>query len=211
MIMLVLFAATPVYATMPVNDPLANKTLLAMWGKITAMAAKINQMYTVAKGHFDSAVEVEELLSEAHSTYETVINLDVNEIAESFKTGGELDDVGPFGQLGAIQQGVEDKVSTGEDTVDFAAAKMNRIKNIERLSKLKAASFKNMGKASKNLKERDSDQITAQSTSTLAALEALKQQEKEQERLANGKIKKEEEKETLGMGNVYGAMGKKRL
>ncbi|MFQ5588174.1 MAG: hypothetical protein ACE5F7_04980 [Nitrospiria bacterium] len=198
-------------SAMVVNDPAANKTLLAVYAKMTAILSKLKATYDVAKGHLDSAVEVERVLSDAHSTYQTIANLDMNEIAEEFQRGDLLEDAGPFGMLGAVQEGVEGTVSTGEGNVDYAVSLKNRVKNLKRLGRLRKASVKNMNKASKNIRERDSGQITAQSTATLAMLAAIEQREKEKKRLEEAAAEKKEEKNISSMGNIYKTMGKNTL
>ncbi|MFQ5598873.1 MAG: hypothetical protein ACE5GK_12610 [Nitrospiria bacterium] len=184
-------------------DPTANKTLMAIWTKLTVM-------YTTIKAHLDTAVEMEEMMSDAHSTYQTISNLDISEIAADFQSGEILNGAGPFGKLGMLQLEIEDKVSAGEDHLDYAVAQKNRIQNLRRLAKLKAASFKNMGKASRDLKERDSGQITAQSTATLAALATLEENRKEKTAIAAAEAKNEEKKTIRRMGEIYTAMGKRQ-
>lgn len=196
-------------AQLAVNDPLANQTLLATWAKTVAMATKISQIYTTAKGHLDSAVEVENMIKDANSTYQTLSNLDLNQIAADFKSGDVLENAGPFGTLGAIQDEVDSKVSTAGSNVDFAVSQKNRIQNLRRLGKLKMASVENMGKASTDLKERDSSQITAQSTATLAMLASIEQGEKEKKALEAEKAEKSSQKSVSSMGKIYGLMGNK--
>ncbi len=189
-------------AGMVVFDPTTNKTLMAIWTKLVSM-------YTLAKQHLDTAVEIENMASDANSTYQTITNLDIKQIADDFKSGDVFDGTGPFGKLGVIQFEVEDKVSRGQDNVDYAVAQKNRIQNLRRLAKLKSASLKNMGKASKDLKARDSGQITAQSTATLAALATMDENRKEQAALAEAKAKKDRKRSMRGMTKIYKAMGKK--
>ncbi len=201
-ILLLLVAVPPRPATAIMTfDPTANKTLMAIWGKLTVM-------YTTIKGHLDTAVEMEEIMSDANATYQTISNLDISEIAEDFKSGDILNGAGPFGKLGMLQLEIEDKVSAGEDHVDYAVAQKNRIQNLRRLAKLKTASFKNMGKASRDLKERDSSQITAQSTATLAALATIEEDRKGKKAIAEARAKNEERKTIRQLGKIYTAMGK---
>lgn len=182
-------------------DPTANKTLMAIWSKLTVM-------YTTLKGHLDTAVEIEEIMAEAHKSYQTISNLDLSQIAEDFKSGGLISSAGRFEKLGAIQLEIENKISRGKDHIDYAVAQKNRIQNLIRLARLKAASFENMSKASLDLKERDSAQITAQSTATLAALATIEASQKGKRALASAKAKNEEKKTMNRMAKIYTAMGK---
>ncbi len=208
--MLLLFSVVtplPKASALMVTDVTANKTLLAAYAKMTAIFTKLSAMYTVGKAHLESAVEMENMISDAHSTYQTLSNLDLKELAEDFKSGDVLEGAGSFGTLGAIQDEVDSKVSTGGSTVDFGVSQKNRIQNLQRLGKLKMASVENMGKASTDLKERDSSQITAQSTATLAMLASIEQREKEQKALEAEKAEKAGQKTESHMGSIYGLMG----
>ena len=213
MMMCVLFVAVPPppsASVLAVTDVTANKTLLAAYAKMTAIFTKLSAMYTVGKTHLDTAVEVEGMMSDAYDTYDTIVNLDLQEIIEDFKSSDGLYTDNPFGRLTAVQGFVEGKVSLGQDTIDYAVSLKNRVKNIERLAKLKIAAIKNMGKASKDVNDRKSNQITAQSVAILAALAALEEQEKKEKAIAKGNAKKVEKEAILDMSSIYSAMGKKK-
>jgi len=208
---LVLFHLTivvPPASALVVTDVTANKTLLAVYAKMTAVWTKLAAMASVAKDHYDSAVEVEQIISDANQTYQTISNFDLNNIAAEFQSGDALEYAGDFNTLGTIQGAINDKVGVGESNVDFVSFQASRIKNIQRLGKLKYESAKNLVKASTDLKERDSNQITAQSTTTLAMLAALEERRKEQEALEAAKAEKEGQKSESHMGNIYRAMGR---
>lgn len=205
---LVLRPVPNTHAVIAVTDITANKTLLATYAKMTVIFTKLSAMYTVAKTHLDTAVEVEAMMSDAYETHETIKNFDIQEFVDDFKN---LDDVGsdnPFGRIDAFQGVVLNKEASGFGMVDFVTDQKNRIKRLKRLAKLKIASLKNMGKASRDIKERESGQITAQSTATLAALATMEKQRKEREENSKAKGKKREKDKVKEMGAVYKAMGK---
>ncbi len=204
-----LVVPTPPASALVVTDVTANKTLLAIYAKFTAMFAKLSSMYTVSKGHLDSAVEVENMMSDAYDTYTTIVNLDLEEIIEDFQSDDGLYSDNPFGRLGTVQNITEEKVSLGQGNIDFATSQKNRIKNLRRLSKLKIASVKNMGKANRDIPQRKSNQITAQSTTTLAILASIEQREKERKALETERLKKEGKKAESHMGKIYGLIGPK--
>jgi len=188
-------------------DPTVNKTLVAIWAKVTAMFKVVKDQYLVVKAQLDAAVEIEDVLANAHATYQTIANLDISEIAEDFKSGDIMNGVGPFGRLGMLQLEIEDKISSGEDHIDYAIAQKNRIQNLRRLGRLKVASFRNMGKASRDLKARDSGQITAQSTATLAALATMEENRKGKRAISEAKARNQQKKSMRRMAKIYTAMG----
>ncbi len=185
-------------AVMIVNDPAANKQLMAMWSKMVST-------YKLIKEQLDAFVEVENTIKDSYQTYDMISNLDVEAIADDFQSGEYFKGADALGKLGALQSESENLVGAGQDNAEYAQDLALRIGNLKRLGILQTQAAVNIKKANKEQRQRDSSKTVAESTSTMAVLQVLDRKDKEAEKIMQIEAQRKEKEAMKETANIFRA------
>ena len=182
----------------------------AVYQELAAVFTQVKELYKITKDQLDKMTEIQRVLSDAYQATETIKNTDLNSLAKEFTPGKYLNGSGKNDKINAMRMELEHLGSTATGNKEFYEYQMVRLKNLERLNFLQDASAKNVGEASKNLGQKDAAQITAQSTSTVAALLSLEEQRRQKEEIEGAAAVQKERNDFFESAGVYEAMGSEK-
>lgn len=182
----------------------------AVYQEIAALFAQVKELYKLTKDQLNKIAEVEKTIREAQQSYNTIVNTDLHGLASEFVPGKYLGGSGNTDKINALRLELESLESTAKGNKDYYEYQLGRLKNLERLNFLQEASAGNLETASENVDVRTSGQITAQSTTTMAALATLAEEQRQKENISAAKAAEKERSDFFESADVYEAIGGKR-
>jgi hypothetical protein len=178
-LLLGLFAATDAYAIGGAGDVVWDPKTEA---QVTAVYKQTVELYHNAKDQLQTAAEMNRTIYDAQQAYDSIVNFDLRATAD--KMFGFSSSSGAEGRW-KIQGLVNDlnrMESTGRNTGRFYTYQAGRLENMQAMFDYQEQAAKNITAATKDIPERQSAQITAQSAASTAALmaaEDIRRQEEE--------------------------------
>ena len=194
----------PAQAVIGIGDISFDPTVYAELVSIYSQGVEI---WNTAKKQLDSLAEVQRTIKQANQAYQSIVNIDLKRIASDLTTG---DLNGSDDQIAALRSEMSQVESTLGGNTRYYQYQSQRIKNLESLELLQKASTNNLERASGNMGEAvvpTSTQITAQSTSTLAALAAAEEQRRVNEDVARNRAQAQEVDSVKQSADIYRVIG----
>lgn len=195
-----LAVANPAHAFLGIGDVTFDPQSYGELGKIYQASM---EMYKTAKQQLDSLASIEKKISEAQQAYDTLASFDLKQVAQGLKP--DTSNTKSFAVMRAEVGRIED--SAGQNA-GYVSYQLSRIDQLENLDILQRAAAKNTDQSTGKINQATSEQITAQSTATLAALGAAEEQRRVQEDYAKAAGAKAVVDSLGDSKNVYEAMGR---
>ena len=194
----------PAQALFGVGDLSFDPTVYA---ELVSLYDQGKEIFGNAKKQLSSLADIQKTINEANQAYESLVNMDLK------KLSGDLaprSTDGSSNRFAAMRSELDRIQSTAGGSAAYVQYQQQRLKNLESLDLLQNASASNTGRASDKTNVATSSQITAQSSSTLAALAASEEQRRVQEDMALAQSRKAEISNLQGTRNIYDAIGKQK-
>ena len=194
----------PARAVFGVGDLSFDPTVYA---EVVSLYEQGKEIWDTAKKQLDTLAEVQRTIKQANQAYQSIVNIDLKKIAGDLTTS---DLKGSKDQIAALRSEMDQTENALGGNVRYYQYQSQRIKNLESLELLQKASTDNLERASGNMGEAvvpTSTQITAQSTSTLAALAAAEEQRRVNEDVSKEQAYRTEKLTIMGTAEIYKAVG----
>lgn len=194
----------PARAVFGVGDLSFDPTVYA---EVVSLYEQGKEIWDTAKKQLDTLAEVQRTIKQANQAYQSIVNIDLKKIAGDLTTS---DLKGSKDQIAALRSEMDQTENALGGNVRYYQYQSQRIKNLESLELLQKASADNLERASGNMGEAvvpTSTQITAQSTSTLAALAAAEEQRRVNEDVSKEQAYRTEKLTIMGTAEIYKAVG----
>lgn len=159
--------------------------------------------YKTAKEGLNTMISIEATIKQAQDAYVMLSTLDLNNVAKNFQN--DTAQIKSFAQLGSRVSTAESVVGQTGNNIGYNAS---RIANLQNLTLLKKASYSNLDTASGRVNQATSGQITAENTSTIAALAAAEEQRKQEKEVNDHLAEQATVNELNSSQSVYKAIGK---
>lgn len=163
----------------------------------------MKQMYETAKSQLDSLAIIQQTITEAQQAYETLASVDIKNVVAGMKL-----DTSNTKTAAGLRAELANMESHGAQSIGYVNYQLSMIGQLENLAALQKASSNNMQQAAGKTNTATSEAITAQSTSTLAALAAAEEQHRVQEDIDKQKEAKLVTDNLDASKNLYEAIGK---
>ena len=192
--------ANPAHAFWGIGDITFDPTTYA---EVAKQYEQMLKMYETAKSQLDSLAKIEQTIKEAQRAYDTLASGDIKNVVAGMKL-----DTHSTKTAAGLRAELANMESHGTQSVSYVNYQMSMIGQLENLAALQKASSNNMQQSTGNPNAATSASITAQSTSTLAALAAAEEQHRVQEDYQKQKAAKMIVDNLQDSTKLYGAIAK---
>jgi hypothetical protein len=178
-LLLCLFATTDAYALGGAGDVVWDPKTEA---QVMAVYKQTVELYDNAKEQLQTAAEINRTIYDAQQAYDAIVNFDLRATAD--KMFGFSSSSGAEGRwkIQGLLNDLNRMESTGRNTGRFYTYQVGRLENMQAMFDYQEQAANNITAATEDIPERQSAQITAQSTASVAALmaaEDIRRQEEE--------------------------------
>lgn len=194
----------PAYALFGVGDLSFDPTVYA---EIVSLYDQTKELFDNAKKQLSSLADIQKTINEANQAYESLVNMDLKKLSADLAPRSTD---GSSNRFAAMRSELDRIQSTAGSNAAYVQYQQQRLKNLESLDLVQSASASNTGRASDKTNAATSSQITAQSTSTLAALAASEEQRRMQEDMALAQSSKTQIDNLQGTRGIYEAIGMRK-
>lgn len=195
-------ATSPAHALFGVGDLSFDPTT---YGEVAALYKQTVELYKTAQGQLDAIREVEKTIKEAQVAYDSVVNSDINKLVDDLKPRKLSDSDDKISALREELSRIDTSAARGANYYQY---QMQKLSNLERLSVLQEVGNTNMQRASgTKINTATTAQVTAQSTSTLAALAAAEEQRKQRQEFSESAAREKERAAFNDSKRIYSAIG----
>jgi hypothetical protein len=170
---LIAAVANPAHAFWGIGDVTFDPT---SYGEIVKQYEQMVKMYETAKSQLDSLAKIEQTIKEAQQAYDTLASGDIKNVVAGMKR-----DTNHTKTAAGLRAELANVENHGTQSVSYVNYQMSMIGQLENLAALQKASSNNMQQSAGKTNTVTSASITAQSTSTLAALAAAEELRRVQE------------------------------
>ena len=194
-----LAVANPAHAFLGVGDITFDPTSYA---QLTKQYQQAVELYNNAKKQLDGLVSIEKTINDAQRAYETLASTNLKTVASGFSlnSGDSKTAAGLRAQLAGMENGTT-------QTAGYISYQLSQLNQLENLALLQKASASNLKQAGGKINPTEAASITAQSSSTIAALAAVEAQRRQQEDIAKTAAAQAEINNLDNAKTVYKAMG----
>jgi hypothetical protein len=194
----------PAQAVIGIGDISFDPTV---YGELISIYEQGVQIFDNAKRQLGTLANIQKTINEANQAYESLVNMDLKKLSDELAPRSTD---GSSNRFAAMRSELDRIQSTAGSNAAYVQYQQQRLKNLESLDLLQTASASNTGRASDKTNAATSSQITAQSTSTLAALAASEEQRRMQEDMALAQSRKTEIDNLQGTRSIYEAIGMRK-
>jgi hypothetical protein len=162
------------------------------------------QLWETTKKSLDTLHQIQTTVEQAKEGVDALKNFDLKKTASNLASGssGQSDKISALrSQMSNIEGGVSSNAS-------YLKYQAQRVRNLENLEILQKQSSGNLGKASDKTSTDANNKITAQSTSTMAALMAAEAQRNQEADMQAASDAERRRNLTGGASELYGSIGK---
>jgi len=191
----------PAQAIVGIGDISFDPTVYA---ELVSIYDQGKELFDTVKKQLSSLADIQKTINEANQAYESLVNMDIKKLASDLAPRGTD---GSSNRFAAMRSELDRIQSTGEGSAAYVQYQKQRITNLENLELLQTASATNTDRASSKTNAATSSQITAQSTSTLAALAAAEEQRRVEEDIGREHGRRIEKDAINSAGSIYKAIG----
>jgi chaperonin cofactor prefoldin len=194
-----LAVANPAHAFLGVGDITFDPT---SYTQLTKQYQQAVELYNNAKKQLDGLVSIEKTIKDAQMAYETLASTNLKTIASGFSlnSGDNKTAAGLRAQLAGMENGTT-------QTAGYISYQLSQLNQLENLALLQKATASNLKQSSGKINPSEAASITAQSSSTIAALAAVEAQRRQQEDIAKTAAAQAEINNLDNAKTVYKAMG----
>ena len=178
-----------------------------VYAEIIKLYEQGKELYKSAMDQLDRLDKMQRTIAEAHQAYDRLVNVDVHKMAEDLKPGKYMKYANGENRFRLMRAELSNLRDGIEGDVDFIQGQLSRIDALETLVGVQNAAAGNMQAAAKDLDDRRSNQITAQSTATLSALAAAEAQRHQQQDMALVQERAQQQAIVLDALKIYQALG----
>ena len=178
-----------------------------VYAEIIKLYEQGKELYKSAMDQLDRLDKMQRTIAEAHQAYDRLVNVDVHKMAEDLKPGKYMKYANSENRFRLMRAELSNLRDGIEGDVDFIRGQLSRIDALETLVGVQGAAAGNMQAAAKDLDDRRSNQITAQSTATLSALAAAEAQRHQQQDMALVQERAQQQAIVLDAVKIYQALG----
>jgi len=194
-----LAVANPAHAFLGVGDITFDPTSYA---QLTKQYQQAVELYNNAKKQLDGLASIEKTINDAQKAYETLASTNLKTVASGFslQSGDSKTAAGLRAQLAGMENG-------SAQTAGYIRYQLSQLNQLDNLALLQKASASNLKQAAGKINPTEAAGITAQSSSTIAALAAVEAQRRQQEDIAKTAAAQAEISNLDNAKTVYKAMG----
>jgi len=194
-----LAVANPAHAFWGVGDITFDPTSYA---QLTKQYQQAVELYNNAKKQLDGLASIEKTINDAQRAYETLASTNLKTVASGFSlhSGDSKTAAGLRAQLAGMENGTA-------QTAGYISYQLSQLNQLDNLALLQKASASNLNQAGGKINPTEAASITAQSSSTIAALAAVEAQRRQQEDIAKTAAAQAEINNLDNAKTVYKAMG----
>jgi hypothetical protein len=193
--------STPAYAFWGVGDVTFDPTT---YGEVMNLYNQTVKLWNTAKESLNTLNQVQQTLNQAKEGVDALKNFNLKQTAGNLVAGGN----GGSDKINALRAEMSNVEGGISGSTSYISYQTQRITNLQNLEKLRKESAKNLSKASDTTSSDANGKITAQSTSTMAALAAAEEQRKEEQDMATARDA-EQRRSLIGESSkIYDTMGK---
>ena len=178
-----------------------------VYAEIIKLYEQGKELYKSAMDQLDRLDKMQRTIAEAHQAYDRLVNVDVHKMAEDLKPGKYMKYANGENRFRLMRAELSNLRDGIEGDVGFIQGQLGRIDALETLVGVQNAAAGNMQAAAKDLDDRRSNQITAQSTATLSALAAAEAQRHQQQDMALVQERAQQQAIVLDALKIYQALG----
>ena len=178
-----------------------------VYAEIIKLYEQGKELYKSAMDQLDRLDKMQRTIAEAHQAYDRLVNVDVHKMAEDLKPGKYMKYTNGENRFRLMRAELSNLRDGIEGDVGFIQGQLGRIDALETLVGVQNAAAGNMQAAAKDLDDRRSNQITAQSTATLSALAAAEAQRHQQQDMALVQERAQQQAIVLDALKIYQALG----
>ena len=178
-----------------------------VYAEIIKLYEQGKELYKSAMDQLDRLDKMQRTIAEAHQAYDRLVNVDVHKMAEDLKPGKYMKYANSENRFRLMRAELSNLRDGIEGDVGFIQGQLGRIDALETLVGVQNAAAGNMQAAAKDLDDRRSNQITAQSTATLSALAAAEAQRHQQQDMALVQERAQQQAIVLDAVKIYQALG----
>jgi hypothetical protein len=198
--LLIAAVANPAHAFWGIGDVTFDPT---SYGEIVKQYEQMVKMYETAKSQLDSLAKIEQTIKEAQQAYDTLASGDIKNVVAGMKL-----DTNNTKTAAGLRAELANMENHGTQSVSYVNYQLSMIGQLENLAALQKASSNNMQQSTGNPNTATSASITAQSTSTLAALAAAEELRRVQDDYQKQKAAKTVVDNLQDSTKLYGAIAK---
>jgi len=171
------------------------------YGELVSIYSELQQAYATLTNQLATLQDIKDLTTRAQQTYDSVRNKDYYALAGSLAGAATAD------SLQATRARIESLLDT--DPVNSASYRieLQQLSGMAQLQRLQRAAARNVSQSSLDLNQRDSSQVTAQSTATLAALATAEAQHRSAQAAEQAQARIDAGNLVTGSGAIYRALG----
>ena len=151
--------------------------------QVIAVYKQTVELYQNAKDQLKTAAEINRTIYEAEQAYDAIVNFDLKTTAN--KMFGLHSSQGSEGRwkIQGLVNDLNKMESTGRNTGRFYDYQLGRLENMQAMFDFQESAAENIATATEDIPQRQSGQITAQSTASMSALLAAEDLRRQQEQV----------------------------
>ena len=141
--------------------------------------AQLKNMYDTMMKQFDRLDKMQQTIAKASEAYDRLTNLDLHQMADGLTPGRYMKNARGLEGIQAARSEITRIKGDAQGNVYMIKDQLSRLDDLEQMVGLQAVAANNAKKSSTDLDQRQTSQITAQSTSVLAALATAEEQRRQ--------------------------------
>ncbi len=199
-ILFLLLFSNNAYAVLGAGDIVWDPKLEA---QVIALYQQTVELYDNAKDHLKTAAEINQTIYEAEQAYDAIVNFNLKKAAnEMFGFNSSQGASGRWKMQGLLND-LNVMENTGKNTGRFYDYQLGRLENMKAMFEFQEAAVENIEEASTDIPQRQSTQITAQSTASMAALMAAEDLRRQNEEAENAAAMKRDSDAFFKSKHIY--------
>jgi len=195
-----LMATTPANAFWGIGDVTFDPTNYA---ELVAHGKQIMDLYNSAMQQLDRLSKIQDTISKAYSAYDRLTNIDLHSMADGLKPGQYMKNSRGTQVINDARSELGRLKGNAQGDVYYVKDQLSRLDDLEKMIGLQSVAADNAKQASTDLDQRKSSQITAQSTSVLAALASAEEQRRQEQVVAQSAEQQQQKGLTGKSADLY--------
>ena len=191
----------PAHAFLGIGDVVYNPT---EYGQFAKTIQQSKQLYDASIRQLGRLASIEKTMNDANEAYQNLRALNLRELWQNLEPGTDLQ--GTTTPIAALRANLTNSVSGAAHDATYVRYELQQLGQLDRLASVQQASADDNEKASATPQPAESAQITAASTSALAAL-AASEERRRTERDSARAIAQQGEIDHFKDNSLYGALG----
>lgn len=151
------------------------------YAELVATGEKIYAMYNTLQTQLDRLSKIQDTIQKASEAYDRLTNLNLHSMADGLTPGKYMNNSHGINGIGAARSELYSLKSNASSDYNYIKGQVSRLDDLERMMGLQQVAANNAKTSSTDLTERQASQVTAQSTSVIAALATAEEQRRQQQ------------------------------